>query len=137
MRRVLPTVLLAAACASGPRVNKFAPIRSPGGAIVTVARGHTRFNAELLAVTDTALVLVDLDSQRVVLATYQAFSRVRFRSFPWTVEGGRPLTSRERERLRPWTRYPEGVDADRLPRLLAAYAQESLVVLAPCPTRSC
>lgn len=137
MRALLPALLITTACSFGPRVNRFPPVRGAAGATATVARGRARFAAELLAVTDTALLLLDTDSQRIVLAPYGAFTSVEFRSLPWIVAGGRPPVERRREQLRLWSRYPTGVDAALLPRLLSAYRQQSLVVLALCPLRGC
>src|SRR5574342_237671 len=137
MRRLLPFLLIATACSSGPKVNKFPPVRSPSGAAAMVARGHARFRAELLTVTDTALLLLDTDSQRIVLAPYGAFTRVTFPALPWDVQRGHPPTERMRGQLRLWSRYPGGVDTALLPRLLSAYGQRSLVVLAPCSSRDC
>ena len=139
MRRLLLTLPFLAACSMGPRVERFAPIRDPQGALARVQRGRAGFNAELLAVTDSALLLVSTDSARVVLAPYNAATTVSFPELPlsYRLRAGRPPADRVREQLRLWSRFPSGVDPVLLRRLLAAYGQDSLQVLAPCASRRC
>lgn len=104
-----------------------------------VTRGRVKFAAELLAVTDTALLLFNTDSERVVLAPYGAARAIRFPNLPgsYSLTHGRPPTPRTREQLRLWSRYPAGVSATLLTQLLSAYGQQSLMVLTPCTPRGC
>ena len=139
MRRLFACILLVSACSLGPRVKTFAPAHDPQGALAKVTRGRASFRAELLAVADSALLVINTDAARVVLAPYNAFTTVAFPDFPatFTVRGNHPPTARLREHLRLWSRFPSGVDAVLLQRLLSAYGQDSLVVLAPCAGRRC
>lgn len=138
MRKLLG-FLLVAACSMGPRVNRFAPVRDPQGALARVTRGRVAFNAELLAITDSALLVLDTDATRVTLVPYRAATGVTFPELPadyWLRRGGAP-SSHVREQLRLWSRFPAGVDAEMQRRLLAAYHQDSLIILSPCAPRAC
>jgi hypothetical protein len=134
MRRLLPSLLLVSACSLGPRVKSFPPARYPQGALAEVRRGRDGFRGELLAVTDTALLMVNTLSAHVILVPYGATTMVRFFNLEaFSVSGGRTPEPTVRERLRLWSRYPTGVSADLLSHLLAAYGQSSLDVLSPLP----
>jgi len=130
MRPVL-LCLLAAACSFGPRVSRFGPATHVAGVGAKVARGDSTFGAELLAVTDTALLLVR--DTRIVLAQYRSVDWVVFPSLSerYTITRGQPPAGQAREQLRLFSRYPSGVSASLLAELLAAYHQDSVDVLRP------
>jgi hypothetical protein len=138
MRRLCWLVLICSACSIGTTIKRFAPSNGPDGVATTVRRGRAFFNAELLAATDTALLLVR-EPARVVLVRYDAASRVEFTGLPaeYTLRRGRSPDSTTLERLRLWSRFPAGVDSLLLQRLLSAYRQGSLEVLAPCTRDTC
>lgn len=139
MRRLLAGILLVSACSLGPRAKRFAPARDPQGALAKVTRGRATFNAELLAITDSALLVLDTDGTRIVVAPYDAITTVSFVELPsgYLVRRGQPPTGKAREQLRLWSRYPTGVNAGLLQRLLSAYGQDSVAVLASCAARGC
>jgi hypothetical protein len=129
--RALLLCLLATSCSFGPRVSKFGPATHVAGLGTMVARGDSTFGAELLAVTDTALLLVR--DSRIVLARYRSVDRIDFLglSEQYTITRGRPPVGQVREQLRLFSRYPPGVPASLLAELLAAYHQDSVDVLRP------
>ena len=139
MRRFLPAILVCAACSVGTRIKTFAPVRGPDGVPTTVSRGRAAFNAELLAASDTALLLVRETAARVVLLRYDAATRVVFTGLPadYTLLRGRAPSAATLEQLRLWSRFPTGGDSTLLRRLLSAYRQDSLEVLTPCASRRC
>src|SRR5712692_3237517 len=129
MRPLLPC-LLAAACSFGPRVESFTPAYAPGGVNATVAHGDSTFTAELLTLSDTALLLVR--NNRIVLARYGAGTDVVFPALPeqYAIRG-QPPAGAVREQLRLLSRFPSGISPSLLTQLLRAYRQDSLDVLAP------
>src|SRR5262245_47605032 len=139
MRPVLVFLLLLSACSLGPRVKTYPLAREPQGVRAEIRRGRQRFPGELLAVTDTAFLVVNTLSGRLVLVPYGATSEVRFDNLPlnYTVQSGRPPGREVQQQLRLRSRYPTGVSSDLLSRLLAAYHQDSVEVLAPCAPRGC
>jgi hypothetical protein len=119
-------------------VKTFAPVREPRGLLAQVSRGRERFNAELLAVTDTALLMLNTNARQVVLVPYHATTRVLFPQLPTlSLRRGNEPSPEERERLRLWSRFPPGVSAALLSQLLSAYSQDSLQVLRPCTAPGC
>lgn len=139
MRRLFWLVLICSACSIGTTIKRFAPSSGPDGVATTVSRGRAIFRAELLAATDTALLLVREAAARVVLVRYDAASRVVFTGLPveYTLRRGRSPDVTTLEQLRLWSRFPAGVDSILLQRLLSAYNQGSLDVLAPCTQDTC
>ena len=140
MRRLLLLCLpVVSACALGPRTDTFVPASRPAGALAEVSRGDARFTAELLAVTDTALLMLNTRARQIVLVPYTATTAVQFSQLPvtFTLHGGRVPAPELRDRLRLWSRFPPGVTAELLQRLLAAYGQNSLEVLPPCAAPDC
>ena len=129
--RYLGPVLLGMACSVGPRAEKFAPARDPGGVEVRLdfGKGKRRAVGELIAVRDTALLIrEDSVIELVRLASIRNGSA--------TASGSRAVFSRKptratRERLRLLSRYPNGVPPELLRQLLDAYGQSELMVLAP------
>jgi hypothetical protein len=116
------------ACARGPRASSFAPALRPGGAAVTLDSGQRTFDGELLAVTDTALVL--LRGGMVAVAPYGAIEDVMLPQFDadYAIRYARPDTA-TLSRLRLRSRFPQGLTPELLARLLAAYHQDALTVL--------
>lgn len=126
--RILLTCLLASACSLGPRARTYPLAQTPAGVTATVAHGNSTFSAEVLAVSDSGLLLVWND--RVVLARYSAGTTIKLSDPDYTIRGQAP-TGQVRERIRLVTRYPAGVSPALLANLLAAYHQDSLRVLVP------
>lgn len=132
MRRIgMGLVALAlAACHLGPRVSSFPPAVDPEGASVEITGRGPSFQAELLAVSDTGLLL--LRNRAVVFARYAAIREATFEQVSEAVVGqGVAPDPATRERLRLISRFPQGVSTERLRALLAGYGQETVDVLAP------
>ncbi len=127
MRRRSVAVSLAltcAACTVGTQLNRFEPANVPGGSTVTVITDANRrgYTGELLAVDDSAMLLVHLDT-----LTQIPLQDVRSVSAPLGSGRGVPDRSR-RALLRRIARYPQGVTPDLERRLLEAYHQSAVVI---------
>lgn len=120
-------VLAALACHVGGRVDRFAPANQPEGIAVSLTlRGGRIADGELLAVQDTAMVVVIADA--VALVPYGAVAAARF---PQVGElHGTPPTPDIAMRLRLVSRFPQGFTPDLLAQLLAAHGQSALKVVA-------
>lgn len=116
------------ACSRGPRVSSFAPALKPAGAAVSIESRNATFDGELLAVSDTALVL--LRGGVVALAPYAAIEDVVLPQFDaeYKIRHARPDTL-TLGKLRLRSRFPQGMTPELLAQLLAAYHQNSLTVL--------
>jgi hypothetical protein len=123
---------LALACSSGTTVKQFAPARAPGGITLDlrlrVAGARHRFQAELVAVGDTTLVVCD--SKTVILVPLrQVRSGTATAAGTGIAIGSGGLDKSTRQRLTLLARYPQGLSDDMLRQLLAAYGQDSLEVV--------
>jgi len=122
-----PVVLATLGCNLGGRVDRFAPAHRPEGVAVALAlRGGRSAQGELLAVQDTALVVLAKDT--VTLVPYSAVVTGRFHKVGDL--GGAPPTPNFARRLRLVSRFPQGLTPDLLVRLLAAQGQSALKVVA-------
>jgi len=114
-------------CSIGGRVDRFAPAKQPEGVAVALAlRGGRRAQGELLAVQDTALVVLAQDS--VTLVPYRAVVSGQFSPVGELIET--PPAPDFATRLRLVSRFPQGLSSDLLARLLAAHGQSALKVVA-------
>jgi hypothetical protein len=95
-------------------------------AVALELRGGGRAQGELLAVQDTALVLLARDT--VTLVPYDALKAGEF-SQVGELRGTLPAPDFAR-RLRLVSRFPQGLTPDMLARLLAAHGQSALKVVA-------
>lgn len=128
MRRrwVYGPVLATLACHLGGRVDGFAPATQPAGVAVTLwLRGGAMGQGELLAVQDTALVVLAQDT--VTLVPYRVLAAGRFSQVGELTET--PLTMDFAGKLRLVSRFPQGLTPEMLTRLLAAYGQSTLKVM--------
>jgi hypothetical protein len=121
-------LLACTACTVGTNVESFAPATHPRGILVSVQTRVESFDAELLAVSDSGLLL--LRPPALVFARYTAIRLATFRQSPEVVERAAP-DSATRDRLRLLSRFPQGVTAAGLQALLAGYHQDSVLVLQP------
>lgn len=126
-RWVYGPVLAMLACQLGGRVDRFAPARQPQGVATTfwVQRGAPQ-QGELLAVQDTALVVLVHDT--VTLVPYRVLKAGRFAHVGDLTEI--PPAEGFAGRLRLISRFPQGLTPELLARLLAAYGQSALKVVA-------
>ena len=116
------------ACHVGTRAASFAPAIDPEGVSAQIVTATGTFEAELLAVSDTAFLL--LRNRTVVLARYVVIREATFQQVSEAVERGVAPESATRERLRLISRFPQGVSREQLRALLAAYGQPAVDVLA-------
>ena len=113
------------ACHIGQRSENFPLAKSPRGADIEIALdGKQQLTGELLAAEDSAYVIVR--DGRILRVPYRA---VRGSSLPQhgASERGAPdarMVAFARDR----SRYPRGITADLMARLLAAYGQDSIAV---------
>lgn len=117
-------------CAVGSGFWNFPVAHSAAGATVELElTGSRAIVGELLAVHDSGLIVVRRGwaSRAVVLVPEAAILRIRVAQ----VGTYRELTAERRERLRPVSRYPQGVSAPLLRRVLDGYGQAELDRLAP------
>ncbi len=130
MRRrwVYGPVLAMLACQLGGRVDRFAPARQPQGVATTfwLLRGSAPAQGELLALQDTALVVLVQDT--VTLVPYRVLHAGRFAHVGDLTEI--PPAKGFAARLRLISRFPQGLTPEMLARLLAAYGQSTLKVIA-------
>lgn len=120
-------LLLSPACRWGPRLERFEPATAPRGATlqVTTAQPGGLWEAELLAVSDSG-VLVRTGRPLVFLRWEQVRrGAVEDLGAEYRFGGGRP-SGDVVERLRLVSRFPQGVDATLLQRLLAVSGQSGV-----------
>jgi hypothetical protein len=115
--------LLIAGCVLGPTVDGFAPATTPAGLDISVQVERASYAGELLAVEDTALLMVvrfpNPDSSNVPRLARVATRRIRHVSGVISMRG--TWTASNAEEYRPLSRYPQGVNAELEARLAAAY----------------
>lgn len=128
--RVCTVALLcaAAACTVGGRPESYVPATTPEGVTTTVTLRSERFEAELLALDDTALIVRRLYAMPpVVFVRYTALRGAQFKQVG-ALETGRPPLPRVREKLRLVSRFPQGLSADLLRELLTIHGQTQPVL---------
>jgi hypothetical protein len=109
-------------------VDRFAPAQRPEGVWVALdLRGGGTAEGELLAVQDTALMVLDQDTVKLVL--YSGVVGGRFADVGELV--ATPPAPDFAKQLSLVSRFPQGFTPDLLARLLAAYGQSALKVVAP------
>ncbi len=132
MPKFLPWALCAVtACSLGTRVSSFDPATGPQGVFGTISTRDTTLRAEVLAVSDTALIVVRAGN--VELVSYAAITYASFAQLgsSYDIENGHPPDAATLERLRLLSRFPQGVTPELLRQLLAAYHDDSLRVRPP------
>ena len=120
-------VIATLGCSFGATVERFAPATRPQGvAAALTLQGGAECNGELLAVQDTALVVLARDT--VTLVSYGAIFRGRFSELGPLL--ATPPAADFATRLRLLSRFPQGLTPDLLARLLAAQGQSAVKVVA-------
>lgn len=120
-------VLASGACYFGPRAATYGPARSAQGIRVQI---NGDFNAELLAVSDTALLVRRVVPSRVVFVPYGMVRSMTFRQNsalnygPVRVGGVPRVALRAQWRL--VARYPQGLTAAQVQELLRLMGQAGL-----------
>lgn len=144
---------MANGCSFGMTAAKYAPALGPRGVDLQIDFGQRQVMGELIEVRDSGLViLTGAPATRPASPTFAAGSlrapdqsRLQFVAYgdmlSWKVEDqasswGAIIYSRApeadvREHLRLLSRFPQGLDADLLKRLLSAHGQTELPGIAP------
>ena len=143
MRAVAAIVLLASAtsgCAFGMTADKFVPGRGPEGIRSEVTTSSARFDGELIAVRDDALLLLASvaapgggtpappnASRMVRLIPFTAIVSAQFHQLGprFQIRRGRAPSGRVKERLRLVSRFPHGMSPAIEADLLKAYGQSA------------
>lgn len=134
MMRLPPSITLVigaalvGACATGPGVDTYTPALTPAGAEIRVRTRRADIRGELLEVRDSGIVV--LTAAEIVYVPFPVIA-----SFALAHEGAGYVDSMPtpdvRERLRLLSRFPTGLAADPLARLLAAKGQQSVRSIEP------
>lgn len=130
--RHIRLLLLAAAgfltgCPVGNNLATFEPAQRPGGIIVEVRlkRDNSAINGELLAVQDSAFLVLSTAKTQIVRINEAAIRRVKASYGSFIA----PVTGVERDRIRKASRYPSGVSAELERRLLDVYRLSAVTLV--------
>ena len=123
---VLAALLLAAGCHIGPQAKNHAPALRATGATVTVTTATGNVSGELLELRDSALVVL---ATQVTLVPIRAIERAAFSDTRLTMDRRYVLRPEEREELRVLARYPYGIPATAMTKLLGSKGQTSILVV--------
>jgi hypothetical protein len=123
---VIATAVLLAGCRIGGQAKDFAPAKRATGALATVTTGTTTVNGELLEFRDSALVVL---AAQLTLVPMRAIQKAQFSDTRVIIESRYALRESEREELRMLARYPYGVPAVALSKLLASKGQTTIMVI--------
>jgi len=121
------TLLAAGACYHGPSLQKFEPAHVPDGIDADLRLAHSRVRGELLAVEDTALIVLS-EAHKVVRVPFSKVKTGDFRDLGTLIGDWKPSQDTV-ERLRLVSRFPAGLTPELRGRLLAAYGQTELEVV--------
>lgn len=127
---MLLSVLLAGltACAVGPRVEDQPMARQPRGASVKLDTAEGPIAGELLAVQDTAIVILTR-AQRATLVPFRVILDGDAELAGEITRGGRTPGGHRLERLRLVSRFPQGFNPELQRALLTALGQAELEVM--------
>ena len=126
VRYAVAALLLAAGCHIGPQAKHHAPALRATGASVTVTTAIGHISGELLELRDTALVVL---AAQVTLVPIRAIEQAAFSDTRLTMDRRYALRPEEREELRLLGRYPYGIPAAAMAKLLASRGQTSILVV--------
>ncbi len=116
-------------CHFGPSTQSFGPAQQPAGVSATIELAHGTMDAELLAMRDTGIVV--LNQGQVVLIPYSVISYASFDDVSETIKGGRSPSTQTRAALAKLSRFPQGLSPAIEAQLLAAHHQNEIVVAEP------
>jgi len=127
---ILLSVLLAGltGCAVGPRAEDQPIARQPRGAAVQLNTADGAIAGELLAVQDTAIVILTR-AQRATLVPFRVILDGDAELAGGITRGGRVPAAHRLERLRLVSRFPQGLDPELQRALLTALGQAELEVM--------
>ena len=126
---ILALALLApiAACTIGPSIREFEQAHRAAGAPVTVRTSRGRIDGELLAASDSGVVVLARDG--ITAVSYRVMRNGVARGLRTDFGMGDAPDPDTRLTLRDLSRYPQGISPELLQKLLAAYRQASLIEL--------
>jgi hypothetical protein len=116
-----------AACTLGPTIREFEPAHRAAGTPTSVRTSDARIDGELLAVSDSGVVLLARDG--VTIISYAVIRRGAAKGLPVDFGLGDAPDGDTRRMLRDLSRYPQGITPELLQKLLAAYRQEAAIVV--------
>lgn len=125
--RVLLAAIFGASsgCYTGPHALEFGPARSGHGVAGQLILQNQRVQGELLALSDTALLMES--ANRILLIPRSAVDEARFENLP--AHRGADLTGDVFEAYRLLSRFPAGISATTLRTLLFQFGQSELTVV--------
>ena len=136
MKRLMPIVMMLlmslTACVihAGPGPDDYPPAHSAAGvsaSLVLATNSSSRVDGELLEVRDSALVILTRD--RVVAVPFSTIDSGTFADSPVAVGHREKPLPGDFQSIRLVSRYPQGIPAEALRRILASKGQDALVVL--------
>jgi hypothetical protein len=130
----LALVIVCAGCAVGARLAKFPLAHGPEGATAEITVGTKAVQGELLEVRpDGMLLLTGMApvGRRLLVVGYDVPRKADFPVVGETLPRGSAPGAAQRERLRLVSRFPQGVSADLLKRLLQDCGQAEPDTLRP------
>lgn len=120
-------VVVSGACYFGPRAHTYGPARTAQGIRVLI---NGELNAELLVVSDTALLVQHFTPSRLVFVPYGMLRTITFRQSAGLNYGpvgvGRVPHAELRSRWRLVARYPQGLTAEQVQELLRLMGRAGL-----------
>jgi len=130
MKRLTPIVMMwLTACVihTGPGPDDYPPAHTAAGLSATLVMATSRVDGELLAVRDSALMILTRD--RVVLVPFTTIDSGTFVDSRVTIRHGQKPVWDDFESIRLLSRYPQGIPPEALRRILANKGQDDLVFL--------
>ncbi|MFL5606342.1 MAG: hypothetical protein ACJ8AD_07850 [Gemmatimonadaceae bacterium] len=137
MKRLMAASALVAmqtACSTSVRVDRYLPAMEPAGirGELTTTFDRAPLRAELLAIDDSSYVVLVRD--RVTVAPFRLLKEAEFDPIGTTTRDGRAPSTDHRTQLKFASRFPYGIPAEAMSRLLEKSAQQRPDVLsAPSP----
>jgi hypothetical protein len=136
MRRLLDMSLLLAtltACATSVKVDEYLPAVEPAGirGELTTTYERSSVRVELLAVDDSSYIVLDRD--RVAVAPFRVVQKAVFDPIGTTTREGRAPSSDHFAQLKYASRFPYGIPAAVMTRLLEKSGQRRPDDLAAPP----
>ena len=128
---LLVAACVCGACHYGPTFSSYPPARNPHGAeaeIITTSKGS--ITAEIIEVRDSDVMI--LSDGKLELRPYASIKSLTIGGLKRSFNiGGRPLSSKTRDELRLFSRFPQGLTPELLSRLLQANGQTELARAQP------
>jgi hypothetical protein len=127
---IVAATLSLSACQIGANAAKFEVARNPEGAVVQLTTAAGKFDAELLEVRDSGIVVLRKDG-RVAFAPWKSTRFVSVRNIKMTVGygGGGPPSRDARTIMVLVSHFPQGMSAEIEKQVLASRGQAEMVVI--------